>query len=248
MESELRTISTSALPEPPVGSGGVRESSWKKRMARGERSGISVIGVIVRPVVQESGWWVYGWVRECCVGCCGLGLIILRMRNVLVACLVAVCIVPMGSAQTIRYENGNPIPTLSTVKLSTLVRSRIEGAIFDGWHGEAATRREVEANTEIRHLKLGPGKQWAWEVTGYGDWCGGHGTCSIWLFDPASGASLLEDGSGNGLNVTDIVHRGRYDVEISYINSCCTGGRAIYQFDGRQYRLIRNIEESFGTP
>jgi hypothetical protein len=128
--------------------------------------------------------------------------------------------------------------TLATVKLPPAVRSGIEHVALG--YLPAGERRAEAARTHIDRLKLGPGNHWVWEVVS--GTCGAN-NCVYWLFDPATGASLVDDAEGMELDVLDTRHHGWRDFTVGGSNSACDLFTVIYQFDGHSYQLVRTIKD-----
>jgi hypothetical protein len=130
--------------------------------------------------------------------------------------------------------------TLATARLTFAVRYRIERALFGDL---AANEQRVEAvRTQIGRLQLGPRNSWELEVTAPTDRCG-ISECEHWLFDSATGASLLDDAVGTGFDVLDTRHHGWRDLAVSGYISDCEDVTVYYHFDGRKYRLARREED-----
>jgi hypothetical protein len=146
---------------------------------------------------------------------------------------------PVGFAQS---EAGRDAGlTLATVKLSAAIRSKIELVVFGNL--AASQRRAEAALTQIDRLKLGPGSLWVWEVISPPDRCGIN-ECEYWLFDSASGASLVDDAVGTGLDVLDTRHHGWRDFVVSGFINHCEDVTVYYHFDGRRYQFARRDEDT----
>ncbi len=74
--------------------------------------------------------------------------------------------------------------------------------------------------------------------------CGATGNCPVWIFDGKTGAELVsDDGWDYGLRKT--MHHGVYDFYMRANMSCCTGTLHEYRFDGKVYKLSRDVDETY---
>src|ERR1700721_403493 len=84
-------------------------------------------------------------------------------------------------------------------------------------------------------------------VWGGGGACGATGNCEIALFDRETQRMLL---SANGweFRILSASHSGLHDVQVRQNMGCCSGIRYVYRFEGRSYRLAKQVDEVTSTP
>jgi hypothetical protein len=165
-----------------------------------------------------------------------------RMRCFLLSAVLLGGLMPVGLAQGAVSSDAGL--TLATVKLSAAIRSGIERVVFGNLSLTGTERHAEAARTPIERLEVGPRNRWVWLVTAPNDQCGSHAKCTMWLFDPVAGASLVDDDVlGVGLDVLDTRHHGWRDLETSGNISYCESVSVIYQFDGRRYHSVRTTED-----
>jgi hypothetical protein len=162
------------------------------------------------------------------------------------ASLVMLCLgLPQGAAEQTSADNEPG--TLATAKLPSQVRKKIEQAVFEFTLAPPEKRNAIAANVPLERVRLGPHGRWVWQATAPPEDCGSH-ACEYWLFDPETGASLVDDADGSEFDVLDSRHHGWRDFATSSAISCCVIVTTYYQFDGHKYHKVRNVEDKFAEP
>lgn len=121
------------------------------------------------------------------------------MRSFALSLLMFSVGLPQGLAEQSSADNG-PL-TLATAKLPSQVRKKIEQVLFEFTSAPPKERDAIAASVPLERLKLGPKGRWVWEATAPDAYCGSHGKCDHWLFDPKTGASLLDEALGTDFDV-----------------------------------------------
>jgi hypothetical protein len=152
---------------------------------------------------------------------------------------MAVWVFPTTTMQAGGVPSDKTPPTLLTVRLPTSVRKRIERTVFGDEGLDSYAQTDDEKTTEAVRVSLGPDSRPGLRVRSGHQRCGATGNCVWWIFDPATGSALLNDGLGCQLRFLATLHHGLYDVKITQNLSCCDGVNHIYHFDGQQYRQVR---------
>jgi hypothetical protein len=128
--------------------------------------------------------------------------------------------------------------TLASVKVPPSVRKNIERVIFDFVNVPADQRIALAAQIPFDRVRLGPQGRWVWQSMAPNDFCGSHANCEYWLFDPTTGASLVDNALGAELDVLETRHNGWRDFKTSGNDSYCENVTVYYQFDGHKYRDV----------
>ena len=132
---------------------------------------------------------------------------------------------------------------LSQAPIRAIVREKILAELTKDSLDETRTEKikDADGHASVKLVKLGNDGRMGIEVIAHDGWCGATGNCPVWIFAIENGDILVTDG-GWDFGFRSTMHHGVFDFYDRANLSAGSGVRHEYQFDGKVYQQVEEIE------